>query len=86
MAVNMKKVKPLQLTPRKEKVREESFMARKTKVKDQARLENKSKRRVFHAFSASKVTNTDTMPDSEASTVNVDKDTSRKKSRNDDHP
>ena len=33
--LNMKKVKPLQLMSRKEKVKEESFMTGKTKVEDQ---------------------------------------------------
>ena len=41
MALNMKKFKPLQLTPRNEKVREESLMTGKSKMEDQALFQNK---------------------------------------------
>ena len=86
MALNTMKIRPLHLMSRREKVREENIMVRKTKEKDQVPFQNKRRRMIFHIPNASNVRSTVTMPDSEASTVNVDKDTSRKKSRNDDHP
>ena len=63
MAPNMKRIKPLHVTPRKEKIREENFMTENTKVEDQALLWNKRRRRIFHTFSPSNVISTDTMPD-----------------------
>ena len=62
MALNLKKVKPLYLMPRKEKVREESFMTRKTKVEDLVLFQNKRRIRIFHTLSASNVINMDTVP------------------------
>ena len=60
--LNMKKVKPLQIMPRKEKVREESFMTRKIKVEDQAPFQNKRRKRIFHTSGATDAINMDTMP------------------------
>ena len=65
MELNMKKMKPLHLTLRKEKVREESFMTGKIKVKYQALFGN-VRRRFFHTFNASNVRSTDTILDSVA--------------------
>ena len=63
MALNMKKVKPLRLMSRKERVRERSFMARKTRVEDQVPLQTKRRRRIFHAPVATHAINLDTMPE-----------------------
>ena len=62
MALDMKKVKPLRLMSRKERVRERSFMARKTRVEDQVLLQIKRRTRIFHIFVAMDAINMDTMP------------------------
>ena len=64
MALCTKKIKPLHLMSRREKVREECVMAKKTKVKDHVAFQNKRRRRIFHIFRASNVRRTVTMPDS----------------------
>ena len=63
MALDMKKVKPLRLMSRKERVRETSFMARKTRVEDQVPLQTRRRRRFFHASVATHPINLDTMPE-----------------------
>ena len=61
MAPSMKKVKPLRLMSRKERVREGSSMARKERVENQVLLQIK-RRRIFHMSVATDAINLDTMP------------------------
>ena len=61
MAPNTKKVKPLCLMSRKERVSERSFMARKARVEDQVLLQIK-RRRIFHVSVATNAIDLDTMP------------------------
>ena len=62
MAPNMKKVNPLHLMSRKEKVKAESFMTRKKKVEDQVLFWIK-RRRIFRTSSATYAIYTNTMID-----------------------
>ena len=64
MALNMKKTMPLHLMPRREKVREESFMEEKEKLKYQVPIQNKRRIRIFLIFSDLDVRSMVTMPKS----------------------